>query len=77
MRNVMMGAAALLVLASAAGPALAQRRLPVIGDYNDPYYGRQGDRICKRLCPQDRSPCDPPHWKSADARCSGRRIWRD
>jgi len=39
------------------------------GDYSDPYYGRQGGRICPRLCLQDRSPCDPPHFKTADRRC--------
>jgi len=39
------------------------------GDYADPYYGRQGGRICARWCLQDRNPCDPPDFKIADGRC--------
>lgn len=39
------------------------------GDYNDPYFGRQGGRICARWCLQDRNPCDPPSYKVADGRC--------
>jgi hypothetical protein len=77
MRNSAMAATALVLAAWAAGPALAQNRPPVIGDQYDPYYGRQGDRICARMCPEDRSPCDPIHWKRADARCSDRRRWKD
>jgi hypothetical protein len=40
------------------------------GDYTDPYYGRQGNQICRRWCLEDRNPCDPPQYKSADGRCS-------
>jgi hypothetical protein len=39
------------------------------GSYDDPYYGRQGGRICARWCLQDRNPCDPPDFKIADGRC--------
>jgi hypothetical protein len=39
------------------------------GEYDDPYYGRQGGRICPRSCLQDRNPCDPPAFKAADRRC--------
>ena len=39
------------------------------GSYADPYYGRQGNRICPRWCLQDRNPCDPPEFKIADGRC--------
>ena len=27
---------------------------------------------CIKLCPQDRSPCDPVYFKTADNRCSAR-----
>jgi len=39
------------------------------GSYADPFYGRQGNRICPRWCLQDRNPCDPPEYKIADGRC--------
>jgi hypothetical protein len=77
MRTIATAATALVLAAWATGPALAQNRPPIIGDQYDPYYGRQGDRICARMCPEDRSPCDPIHWKQADARCSDRRRWKD
>lgn len=68
-------AAATVLLVAAAGGASAQGAYEP-GSSLDPYYGRQGDRICKRMCVYDRSPCDPVHWKTADARCSGhRRRW--
>ena len=44
------------------------------GSYNDPYFGRQGGRICARWCLQDRNPCDPPEFKVADGRCY---LWND
>jgi hypothetical protein len=39
------------------------------GSYADPYFGRQGNRICARWCLEDRNPCDPPEYKVADGRC--------
>lgn len=34
---------------------------------------RQADgRACVRQCPNDMLPCDPPEFKRADGRCSGR-----
>jgi len=79
MRIALPGPAAFLGLVLMAGPAAAQYYYPppVIGDAADPYYGQQGDRICRRMCREDRSPCDPVHWKTADGRCSGRRRWDD
>jgi hypothetical protein len=47
-----------------AKPRVIQR-----GDYADPFYGRQGNRICRRWCLEDRNPCDPPEFKAADGRC--------
>lgn len=35
-------------------------------------YGKQGNRWCRRLCSEDRSPCDPMSFKRADGRC---RLW--
>jgi hypothetical protein len=57
-----------------AEAAQAKKRQPqpnVIerGSYADPYFGRQGGRICPRWCLEDRNPCDPPQYKVADGRC--------
>jgi hypothetical protein len=69
----------LILSATMAGlaPAAAQRAYPTPydhepGDYADPYYGRQGNEICRRWCLRDRNPCDPVHYKVADGRCSRR-----
>jgi hypothetical protein len=58
----------------AAQAAQAKKRQPQPsaverGGFNDPYYGRQGGRICPRWCLEDRNPCDPPQYKVADGRC--------
>jgi hypothetical protein len=75
-------ALALGAAGAATGPALAdpplkqvyRRPAPVQpGSYADPYYGRQGNRICPRWCLQDRNPCDPPEYKIADGRC----LWEN
>jgi hypothetical protein len=39
------------------------------GGYADPYFGRQGGRVCQRWCLEDRNPCDPPEYKIQDGRC--------
>ena len=58
------------VLADPPAKQVYRRPTPVApGSYRDPYYGRQGNRICPRLCEEDRSPCDPPEYKIADGRC--------
>jgi hypothetical protein len=41
------------------------------GSYADPYWGRQGNLICRRWCLDDRTPCDPFQYKAADGRCNG------
>lgn len=40
-----------------------------LGSYADPFWGRQGDYICRRWCLSDRTPCDPVRYKAADGRC--------
>ncbi|BBU61252.1 hypothetical protein MSC49_11870 [Methylosinus sp. C49] len=27
-------------------------------------------QYCEKMCPQDFAPCDPPYFKTADARCA-------
>jgi hypothetical protein len=66
------GAVLLSFAAADAAPLKQVYRTPHAiqpGDYNDPYYGRQGGRICARWCLEDRNPCDPPDFKIADRRC--------
>jgi hypothetical protein len=66
-----LGAAALL--GGTAMPASAflfwddSRYVAELGQ-GEPYVDEYG-RFCQRRCPDDYAPCDPPHWKSADARC--------
>jgi hypothetical protein len=65
------------LLVAPAAPSLAKPLKQVYrkpgpiepGSYRDPYFGRQGGRICARWCLQDRNPCDPPEFKVADGRC--------
>jgi len=46
-----------------------------LGSYADPYWGRQGNYICRRWCLEDRNPCDPVQAKDADGRCEGTRTF--
>jgi hypothetical protein len=58
-----------------ASPAEAGRRHggPVFYNSQPPYpgdeYGKQGGRWCRRMCAEDRNPCDPIQFKLADGRC--------
>jgi hypothetical protein len=45
------------------------------GGYADPFWGRQGNNICRRWCLEDRSPCDPVQYKVADGRCNRDRTF--
>src|SRR3954447_17396143 len=42
-----------------------------LGGFADPYWGKQGQYICRRWCLDDRTPCDPVVYKMADGRCYG------
>jgi hypothetical protein len=42
-----------------------------LGGYADPYWGRQGNYVCRRWCLEDRNPCDSVQAKEADGRCEG------
>jgi hypothetical protein len=70
-------------LAVLGGPAVAQ---PLAWDPYGPYgpapyppvydlppavYGYSPIVYCRRWCPADLGPCDPPHYKIADGRCAG------
>jgi hypothetical protein len=71
-RHLVLVILVLIVAPADAAPVKQVYKKPQIvkrGDYADPYYGRQGGRICPRWCLQDRSPCDPPNFKAADRRC--------
>ena len=66
----------LTTLATAAlAQPLYERRIveyapaPYAQSYAPPgYYGR-APAVCQRWCVEDDSPCDPPQFKIADARC--------
>ena len=73
-RNIIWLAAATagLVGTLASNSAAAQQQARgTLGSYADPYWGRQGSLICRRWCLEDRTPCDPVHYKDADGRCAG------
>lgn len=74
-----------LLLAAPASLAAAQPLAPYPYDYYEgyapppPYYagpGYQHRRAaqCQKWCPSDLVPCDPPHFKIADGRCSSNSI---
>ncbi|MDE2364317.1 MAG: hypothetical protein KGM42_16700 [Hyphomicrobiales bacterium] len=68
-------ALALATLAAAgfaAPPAFAQYYHYGPPAYEAPYWYRPGPvSYCRKLCPQDVTPCDPPAFKKADGRCNG------
>lgn len=62
------------MLAASLQPAAAQ---PVEAPFAPAYHPFSSDveaaeRGCLKLCIRDYSPCDPPRYKQADARCSPR-----
>ena len=66
-----------LALAASSPPAVAQAMRQggapagTLGGYDDPFWGRRGDVICRRWCLSDRNPCDTVQQKAADDRCAG------
>ena len=36
----------------------------------DYYAPARGEFVCRKLCPSDVTPCDPPEFKRADGRCT-------
>jgi hypothetical protein len=56
-------------------PPIVSRQSMVERYYNDPYYGYQNGQVCRRWCPEDRTPCDPVHFKAADGRCSPGNVF--
>lgn len=73
--KTMLAASGLALLAMAASaPAGAQYRVTqgygYDYGYGSPYGARvRSERVCQRWCPSDMTPCDPPNFKIADARC--------
>src|SRR5262245_15034046 len=72
---------AVLALPLAIASADAQQTRPKsrpapveLGSQYDPFWGRQGDYICRRWCLSDRTPCDPVYFKTADNRCGGEAL---
>jgi len=63
--------AAVALLATLAPPVSAQQRNDEAETQSD---GRQIDpvtgRVCRPLCAEDMSPCDPPTMKAREGRCS-------
>jgi hypothetical protein len=63
--------ASLLVALPFPSATAQQGTRGTLGSYADPYWGKQGAFICRRWCLDDRTPCDPVHFKDADGRCAG------
>ena len=63
--------AAVVLFAALAPPVSAQQRNEEAETQSD---GRQIDpvtgRVCRPLCAEDMSPCDPPTMKAREGRCS-------
>ena len=63
--------AAVALLTALAPPVSAQQRNEEAETQSD---GRQIDpvtgRVCRPLCAEDMSPCDPPTMKAREGRCS-------
>jgi hypothetical protein len=66
--TIVLAVAAALALPLAPATVRAQAQSGP-GGYADPYWGRQGNYICRRWCLDDRTPCDPVRYKVADGRC--------
>jgi hypothetical protein len=83
MRLTAFATALTLILAtlpsSSAQAQRVERAIPSgrggLGGYADPYWGRQGNFICRRWCLEDRNPCDSVQSKEADGRCEGNQTF--
>ncbi len=56
--------------------AVAAPQASAQSQWSDDYYRQAAPMsrqvvLCRKMCPQDFSPCDPIYFKTADGRCSG------
>jgi hypothetical protein len=73
MRTQIAAIAALIGLSLAATiPAQAQTaRHSRQRQYSEPSARVVPAQVCRKMCPEDLSPCDPTYFKVADGRCAG------